>query len=64
MNPLLHCGKLLIVTVALAFGGLAASAAAAQAAQAAPHPAVAMAAHAPPGSLYHPVGNCGTCIRA
>ena len=41
MNPLLHRGKLLIVTMALAFGGLAASAAAVQAAQAATHPAAA-----------------------
>lgn len=64
MNPLLRRGKLLIVTMALAFGGLAASAAAVQAAQAATHPAAAMAAHAPPGSLYHPIGNCGSCIRA
>ena len=40
MNPLLH-RKLLIATMALAFGGLAASAAAVQAAQAATHPAAA-----------------------
>jgi hypothetical protein len=56
MNPLLHRGKLLIVTMALAFGGLAASAAAVQAAQAATHPAAAMAAH--------PTGTCNSCIRA
>ena len=41
MNPLLHRGKLVIATMALAFGGLAASAAAVQAAQAATHPAAA-----------------------
>ena len=51
MNPLLHCGKLLIVTVALACGSLAASAAA-QVAQAAAHLAAVMAAHAQPDSLY------------
>jgi hypothetical protein len=58
VNPLLHRGKLLIATVALACGGLAASAAAAQAAQAAIHPAAAMAAHAQPGSPYQPPDPC------
>lgn len=51
MNPLLHRGKLLIVTVAPACGSLAASAAA-QVAQAAAHLAAAMAAHAQPDSPY------------
>jgi hypothetical protein len=42
MNPLLHRGKLLIPTVALACGGLAGSA----------------AAHAQPGSPYQPPDPC------
>ena len=58
MNPLLHRCKLLIVTMALAFGGLAASAAAVQAAQAATYPAAAMPAHAQPGSQNDPPDPC------
>jgi hypothetical protein len=58
MKPVLHRGKLPIVTVALACGGLAASIAAAQAAQAATHPAVALSAHAQPGSPYQPPDPC------
>lgn len=58
MNPPLHRGKLLIVTTALACGGLAASAAATQPAQAATHPAAAMAAHAQRGSPYTPPDPC------
>jgi hypothetical protein len=58
MNPLLHRGKLLIVTTALACGGLAASAAAAQVAHAATHPAAAMSAHAQPGPQYEPPNPC------
>jgi hypothetical protein len=46
MKPLFHCGKLSLVTLALACGGPAASAAATQAAQAATHPAAALSAHA------------------
>ena len=57
MKPVLHRGKLLILTTALACGSLAASAAT-QAAQAAPHPAAAMSAHAQPGSAYHPPDPC------
>lgn len=58
MNPLLHRGKLIIVTMALACGGLASSGATAQVAQAATHPAAAMPAHAQPGSPYHPPDPC------
>jgi hypothetical protein len=58
MNPLLYRGKLIIVTIALACGGLASSVAAAQAAQAATRPAAAMPAHAQPGSQYHPPDPC------
>jgi hypothetical protein len=58
MNPLLHRGKLTIVTLALASGGMAASAAAAQVAQAATHPAAALSAHAQPGSPYQPPDPC------
>ena len=58
MKPVLRRGKLLIVTVVLACGGLAASVAATQAAQAAPHPAAAMSAHTQPGSAYHPPDPC------
>ena len=58
MNPLLHRGKLIIVTIALACGGLASSVAVTQVAQAATHPAAAMPAHAQPGSQYHPPDPC------
>jgi hypothetical protein len=58
MKPVLHRGKLLIVTMALACGGLAASAAATQAGQAATHPAAAISAHTQPGSLYQPPDPC------
>jgi hypothetical protein len=58
MKPVLHRGKLLIATTALACGGLAASVAATQAAQAATHPAAAMSAHTQPGSAYHPPDPC------
>jgi hypothetical protein len=57
MNPRLHRGKLLIMTLALACGALAVGAAAAQAAPAATHPA-AMAAHTQPGSPYEPPNPC------
>jgi hypothetical protein len=57
MKPLLHRGKLLILTTALACGGLGASAAATQAAQAATHlPAAAVVAQA--GSPYQPPNPC------
>ncbi len=58
MNSLLHRGKLIIVTMALACGGLASSVAAAQVAQAATHPAAAMPAHPQPGSAYVPPDPC------
>ena len=58
MNPLLHRGKLIIVTMALACGGLASSGAAAQAAHAATHPAAAMPAHTQAGPQYHPPDPC------
>jgi len=58
MKPVPRDGKLLIVTMALACGGLAASVAATQAAHAATHPAAAMSAHAQPGSAYHPPDPC------
>jgi hypothetical protein len=58
MKPVLHRCKLLIVTMALASGGLAASVAATQAAHAAAHPAAAMFAHTQPGSAYHPPDPC------
>jgi hypothetical protein len=58
MKLLFHRSKLIIVTLALACGGLAASAAAAQAAQAATHPAAALSAHAQPGSPYEPPNPC------
>jgi hypothetical protein len=58
MKPLFHRSKLLIVTLALACSGLAASAAAAQAAQAATHPAAALSAHTQPGSPYTPPDPC------
>ena len=58
MKPVLHRGKLLVVTMALACGGLAASVAATQAAHAATHPAAAMSAHTQPGSAYHPPDPC------
>ena len=58
MNRLLHRVKLLIATMTLACGGLAASVAVAQVAQAATHPAAAMLAHAQPGSQYHPPDPC------
>jgi hypothetical protein len=47
-------GKLLILTTALACGGLAASVAATQAAHAAPHPAAALSAHTQPGTPPDP----------
>ncbi|HLN68398.1 MAG TPA: hypothetical protein VK280_14125 [Streptosporangiaceae bacterium] len=57
MNPRLHRGKLFVVTMALACGGPAASAAA-QAAHAATHPAAALSAHVQPGSPYQPPDPC------
>jgi hypothetical protein len=57
INPLPHRGKLLIVTLALACGSLAASAAA-QVVQAAAHPAAAIAAHTQGGSPYTPPDPC------
>lgn len=58
MKPVLHRGKLLILTTAPACGDLAASAAATQAAHAATHPAAALSAHAQPGSPYQPPDPC------
>jgi hypothetical protein len=58
VKPVLDRGKLLIVTMALACGGLAASVAATQAAHAATPPAAAMSAHTQPGSAYHPPDPC------
>jgi len=58
MNGLLHRGKLIILTMALAAGGLVSSVAAAQVAQAATHPAAVMSAQAQPGSQYHPPDPC------
>ena len=58
MTHLLHRSKLTILTMALACGGIAASAATAQAAHAAAHPAAAMTAHAQPGSPYQPPDPC------
>jgi hypothetical protein len=58
MNRLLHRGKLIILTMALASGGLVASATATEAAQAATHPAAAMSAHTQPGSPYEPPNPC------
>ena len=58
MKRLLHRGKLLVVTMALASGSLAASAAAAQVAQTAPQPAAAMSAHTQAGSPYQPPNPC------
>ena len=58
MNPLLHRGKLLIVTMALAFSGLAVSVAAVQAAHAATLPAAAMSAQTQAGSQNHPPDPC------
>ena len=58
MKPVLHRSKLLVVTMALACGALAASVAATQAAHAATHPAAAMSAHTQPGSAYHPPDPC------
>jgi hypothetical protein len=58
MKPVLHRGKLLIATTALACGGLAASAAATQPAQAATHPPAAISAHTQPGSPYQPPDPC------
>jgi hypothetical protein len=58
MKPVLHRGKLLILTMALACGGLVATVAAAQAAHAAPHPAAALSAHTQPGSPYQPPDPC------
>ena len=57
MKPVLHRSKLLIVTMALACGGLAASVAATQPARAATLPAAAMSAHTQPGSAYPPAGS-------
>ncbi len=53
-----HRGKLLILAMALACGGLTATAAAAQVAQAATPPAAAMPAHTQPGSPYQPPDPC------
>ena len=58
MNGLLHRGKLIIVTMTLAAGGLASYVAAAQVAQAAAQPAAVMSAQAQPGSQYHPPDPC------
>jgi hypothetical protein len=58
MNPLPHRGTLLIVTMALACGGLASSVTAAQMAQAATHLAAAMPAHPQPGSQNEPPNPC------
>lgn len=58
MKSVLHRGKLLILTTALACGGLAVSAAATQATQAATHPVAAMSAHAQQGPQYHPPDPC------
>jgi hypothetical protein len=59
MKPVLHHGKLLIATMAVACGGLAASAAVTHPAQAATHPAAAaISAHAQPGSPYQPPNPC------
>jgi hypothetical protein len=58
MKPLLHRGRLLIVTMALACGGLAVSVVATPVAHAATHPAAAMAAHPQPGSPYQPPDPC------
>jgi len=58
MNPLLHRGKLIIVTIALACGGLASSVAVTQVAQAATHTAAARPSHAQPGSQYQPPDRC------
>ena len=58
MNSSLHRGKLTIVTMALARGGLVSRVAAAQVAQAATHPAAAMPAHPQPGSRYAPPDPC------
>ena len=57
MKPVLHRSKLLIVTMALACGGLAASVAA-QVAQAVTQPAAAMPAHPQPGAPYQPPDPC------
>jgi hypothetical protein len=58
MKAVLHRGKLLILTMALAGGGLVASVAAAQAAQAAPHPPAAMPAYPQPGPQKQPPDPC------
>jgi hypothetical protein len=58
MKHLLHRGKLIILTTALASGALAVSVAATPAAHAATHPAAAMSAHAQPGSPYQPPNPC------
>jgi hypothetical protein len=58
MNPLLHRGKLIIVTMALARGGLVSSVAVAQVARAAAHPAAALPAHPQAGSPYEPPNPC------
>ena len=58
MKRLLHHGKLIILTMALASGGLAGSVAATQVAHAATHPAAAMSARTQPASQYHPPDPC------
>ncbi len=58
MKRLLHRGKLIILTIALASGGLAGSIAASQVAQAATHPAAAMSAYTQSASQYHPPDPC------
>jgi hypothetical protein len=56
MNHLLHRGKLIILTMALASGGLASSFA--QVTQAATHPPVDLSAQTQPGSQYTPPDPC------
>jgi hypothetical protein len=58
MNRLRRRGKLTIVTMALACGGLAASVGTPQTAYAAAHPAAAMAARTQLGSPYQPPDPC------
>jgi hypothetical protein len=58
MNRLLHRGKLIILTMALASSGLAVSAAATPVAHAGTHPAAAMSAQTQAGSQNHPPDPC------
>jgi hypothetical protein len=58
MKSVPHRGKLLILTTALACGGLAISVAATQAAHVTTHPAAAMSAHAQQGPQYQPPDPC------